>query len=718
MNKFALILMAVISQNLFAQKKAFDLQDIFVKGTFSMNFNGGFNTMNDGVRYTKLEKTDESWSINAYSIKDQKLIGSIIKSGDFDKKYYPASYEFTGDEKHILLYEGREKIYRHSFKSLAYVVNIESKKITKISDKKIMYPSVNPDNKSVAYVQENNIYILDLQSMQTKTVTSDGVKNQIINGAVDWVYEEEFSMSTGLWWNSTGTHLAYYRFDESAVKEFSMDMFHGLYPKQERWKYPKAGEDNSVVDVKIYSNTTGSSITLDLNSDRDQYIPRIAWTNNPDILSVQRLNRLQNHWELLFCNTSGASPELIIEEKNNTYVEISDNLSFIDDDKFFYTSEKSGFNHIYCYDFKKKNEKALTSGDWEVLKLVATDEKSSTIYYTSSEVSVLEDHLYSINFSGKKKKALTPEPGNHSISMANGNKYFIDNHSTFDMAPNFYLRSSDGKSKTSLVDNAETTNRFKNYQFGSSSFGTLTVNETELNYWMIKPHDFDPNKKYPLFMHVYGGPGHNTVSNSFGYTNYQWHNYLSSLGYIVISVDNRGTLKRGAQFKKSTYKQLGKLEHLDQSAVADHFGALDYIDKDRIGVWGWSFGGYLTSLCLTKSPDKFKMGIAVAPVTNWRYYDNIYTERFLQKPQDNKEGYDDNSPINFVDQMKGKYLIIHGTGDDNVHFQNSMEMVEAMIQANVSFDSEFYPNKNHGIYGGNTRYHLYQKMTNFVIENL
>lgn len=718
MNKIALLLIALLGHTLRAQKTPFNLKDIFARPTFSMKSNGGFNTMNDGERYTTLEKKNGAWAINSYGITDQKLIGSIVTSEDFDGKYTPANYEFTGDEKHILIYEETEKIYRRSFKSLAYVINIENKKITKISDTKIMYPSINPDNSAVAYVQENNIYILDLQSMKTTAVTSDGRKNEIINGAVDWVYEEEFGMSTGLWWNSSGTHLAYYRFDERAVKEFSMDVFNGLYPKQESWKYPKAGEDNSKVDVKIYDRVKSLSITLDLKSERDQYIPRIEWTNNPEIISIQRLNRLQNHWELLFCNTSGTPPEVILEEKNNTYVEISDNLNFIGDHRFFYTSEKSGFNHIYCYDFSKKKEKALTYGDWEVLNVVATDESRSTIYYTSNEESVLEDHFYSISFSGNKKKALCPEPGNHQITMTNGNKYFMDRHSGFDMAPNIYLRSSDGVLKTMLADNSKTTESFKKYQFGASSFGKVLVNGTELNYWMIKPYNFDSSKKYPLFMHTYGGPGHNTVTNSYGYTNYQWHNYLSSLGFIVISVDNRGTLKRGADFKKSTYKQLGKLEHLDQSAAAEYFGNLPYIDKDRIGIWGWSFGGYLTSLCLTKSPNTFKMGIAVAPVTNWRYYDNIYTERFLQRPQDNPEGYDENSPINFVDQMKGKYLIVHGTADDNVHYQNSVEMVEAMIQSNVSFDSEFYPNKNHGIYGGNTRYHLYQKLTDFVVQNL
>jgi dipeptidyl-peptidase 4 len=716
--KVLLILLVLTSGQVFAQKQAFDLNDIFVKGTFRWKGGAAFEAMNNGENYTSLEKDGKAWVIKKYDIKNQSPMGDVLKSTDLSLPVNPSSYEFTDDEKHILLFEATESIYRRSSKSYVYIVNLESKKITKVSEEKVMYPSISPNNNMVAYVLDNNIYITRLDLLNTQAITSDGKKNEIINGAVDWVYEEEFSMSKGLWWNSTGTHLAYYHFDESKVKEFSMDLFTGLYPKQEHWKYPKAGEDNSKVDVYIYNLEKQETLKLNLGSENDQYIPRIKWTNDPNYLSVQRLNRLQNHWELLFCNVQESSPQIILEEQNNTYVEITDNLKFIGKDKFLYTSEKSGFNHLYCYDFKKGKEKALTNGNWEVLSIVAADDKSEIIYYTSTENGPLEDHFYSVSYTGKGKKQMSTETGNHYVNMINGNKYYIDHISSFRNPGDFYLRSTDGKIKILLSDNKEFISTTNKYQFGTTTFGTVKSGNYDLNYWMIKPYNFDSTKKYPVLMHCYGGPGRNTVDNTFGYTNYLWHNYLSSQGYIIISVDNRGTMKRGANFKKSTYKQLGKYEQIDQTAAATAFGELPYVDESRIGIWGWSFGGYLTSLCLTKAPNKFKMGIAVAPVTNWRYYDNIYTERFLQRPQDNPSGYDDNSPINFVKNIKGNYLIVHGTADDNVHFQNSVEMVEAMIQADIKFDSEFYPNKNHGIYGGNTRNHLYQKMTEYLIKNL
>ncbi len=700
--------------------KPIELKDIFYSRNFSFASAGSFAMMNDGENYTTLNSSGTNWSIEKQNIKD-KSASSLLQSSQLIGSYIPKSpqnYEFSANEEWVLIFENTESIYRNSSQSLVSLINLNTKNCIKISESKIMYPTLSPDNGKLAYVLDNNIYLLSITDNKTIAITTDGKKNEIINGAVDWVYEEEFAMSQGLFWNNTGTHLAYYKFNESNVKEFSMDIFKDLYPNQERWKYPKAGEDNSRVDVAIWDAQTKTSSILPLNSENDQYIPRIQWTNDANTLSVQRLNRLQNHWELLFCKTDASSPQLILEEKNNTYVEITDNLRFIGNSQLLYTSEKSGFNHIYCFDFEKKKEKAITNGNWEVLSICGTDDKSKTIYYTSTENSILEDHLYAVSYTGNNKKQLRSEPGNHSITMQKGNKYYIDAHSTFNQVPNYTLYSVDGSFSIPLADNNKVRSKMSEYAFGKHEFKTINTSNTSLQSWIIYPPNFDASKKYPVLMHCYGGPGRNTVSNSYGYSNYLWHSYLAQQGYIVVSVDNRGTLKQGADFKKSTYKQLGKLEQIDQTDAAKYFANLPYVDSSRIGIWGWSFGGYLTSLCLTKAPQTFKLGIAVAPVTNWRYYDNIYTERFLQRPQDNASGYDDNSPINFVKNLKGKYLIIHGTADDNVHYQNSVEMIEAMIQANVDFDSEIYPNKNHSIYGGNTRYHLYKRMTNYILQNL
>jgi dipeptidyl-peptidase-4 len=711
-----------LSFSVFAQTQSFDLDDIFKKNTFGMKFAPGFNVLADGLTYAVQESGDNgTWKITRYELESGNAKGSIFSSEKLSEQFTPESYEFSADESHLLVTTETERIYRHSSKSKAFVIHIASGKMTALPGK-VMYPTLSPDNSKVAYVRENNMYYFDLNTQKETAITQDGKQNQIINGAVDWVYEEEFSMSRGFEWNSNGTAIAYYRFDESAVKEFSMDMWGGLYPAQEKWKYPKAGEDNSKVDVYIYTIKSNSNTRCETGSENDQYLPRIKWTQNPAILSVQRLNRKQNHWELLFYNTqnSALQAEVVLEEKCNTYIDINDNLMFIEGGtQFLYTSEKNGYNHLYCYDYAKKKELQITSGNWDVISICAVDAKKQTIYYTSSEVSPTEDHLYSIKFNGKSKTAMTPEAGNHMINFGGGHLYYTDMHSTLNTPYSFTLKKAGSTWTRVLESNEALKEKMKGYNFGTTEFGSLTTAAgNQLNYWILKPHNFDPSKKYPVFMHVYGGPGHNTVRNSWGGRNFLWHQYLTTQGYIVVSVDNRGTGNRGREFKHSTHMQLGKLEWEDQTAAAQWFKQFSWVDSSRIGVWGWSFGGYLSSLCITKSPEVFKTAIAVAPVTNWRYYDNIYTERFLQKPQDNAKGYDENSPINFVSGIRGNYLIVHGTGDDNVHFQNTTEMINAMVKAGVKYDSEIYPNRNHGIGDRAAQYHLYRRMTAFVVEKL
>lgn len=705
-----------------AQLKKFDLDDIFKKNTFGMKYAAGFNVMSDGKSYSVQESSGASWKINRYSLESGTMEGTIFNSEKLKENFIPESYDFSSDETHLLITRNTERIYRHSTKAFAYVINISTSQMTEIPGGKVMYPTLSPDNTKVAYVRDNNLFVFDIGSQKETAVTTDGMQNSIINGAVDWVYEEEFSMSRGFEWNQDGTYLAYYKFDESKVKEFSMTIWGDLYPKDEVWKYPKAGEDNSKVDVFIYQLATAKNTACNTGSENDQYLPRIQWTQSPAVLSVQRMNRRQNIWELLFFSVDRAATksETVILEESKTYIDINDNLTFLKGSKqFIYTSEKSGYNHIYCFDYGKMEEKQITTGNWDVTGISAINEKAKTIYYTSSEVSPTEDHLYSIQFSGKGKTALTPEPGNHSISFGGGNLYYTDMSSTINQPFVFTLKKAGSKWSRVLESNEDLIEKMKGYAFGSSEFGQLTTESgNTLNYWMMKPSDFDPSKKYPVLMHVYGGPGHNTVRNSWGGRNYLWHQYLTTLGYIVISVDNRGTGNRGVEFKHSTYMQLGKLEHQDQTEAAKWIGQQSWADASRIGIWGWSFGGYMSSLCITKSADVFKTAIAVAPVTNWRYYDNIYTERFLQRPQDNAAGYDENSPINYVSGIKGNYLIVHGTGDDNVHFQNTTEMVNAMIRAGVNYDSEFYPNRNHGIGDRAAQYHLYRKLTTFVVEKL
>ncbi len=718
-NTFILILLAY-STLLFGQKRNIELSDIWASGTFYPKTVNGFVNLNDGKSYCVLEKNDEGFdAINQYDYVSGSKIKEILNAKDVfgDEKYGINSYAFNQDQTVVLIYFNSQKIYRHSTRGDFKVVQLTDKQVIG-GGKEVRYPTLNPKGTKLAYVKENDLYVMDLMSQKVKRITKDGEYNTIINGAVDWVYEEEFGMSKGFEWNSDGTRIAFYRFDESAVKQWQMTTYGKLYPDLYKFKYPKAGESNSIVQVFIADAQKGGCKLIDLNSDADQYIPRIKWTKNPNVLSVQRLNRLQNKWNLLM--VEGTNVQVSLEETNPRYVDITDDLFFLSDKKhMIVSSERDGYKHLYFHKVDGPQIFQITSGDWEVDQVLGIDEKNELIYYISTEVNPTERHIYSIDFQGKKKLRLTTESGWHSAQFSTDFTLALHNYHTATQPHVFNIKDKNWETQRVVEDNEDFKVRNNQFIMGDISFDQLSVNDNDLNYWMIKPASFNDSTKYPLLMHVYGGPGSQTVKNSFGWSNYYWYQMLANKYNIIIaSVDNRGTGARGADFKKMTYRQLGKYETEDQIAAAKSLGQLSFIDKNRMGIWGWSYGGYMSSLALAKGNDVFKMAIAVAPVTNWRYYDNIYTERYMGLPQDNGAGYDDNSPINFVRDIKGKYLIVHGTGDDNVHFQNSVMMVNELIKNNIPFDSEFYPNKNHSIYGGATRYHLYNKMTNFILENL
>jgi dipeptidyl-peptidase-4 len=715
------LLLLFISCTLFtySQKRDIELKDIWAGATFYPKTISGFVNMNDGKTYCIQEQKDEYSVINQYDYISGEKTKEIINAKDVfrGEKINFSSYHYNSDQSIILLYYNSEAIYRHStrgdFRVFDLIGNIQLGKA-----EKVRYPTLSPNGDKVAYVQDNDLYILDLVKGKTKRITKDGAYNSIINGGVDWVYEEEFGMSKGFEWNADGSKLAYYRFDESAVKEWQMKTYGDLYPEIYKFKYPKAGEANSIVDVYIADAVKGNCKKVELGSENDQYLPRIKWTKDPNVLSVQRLNRLQNKWELLMVTGDDVEPAL--EESSKYYVEITDDIYYLKDGKhMIVSSESDGFTHLYFHKVDGPQIYQITKGKWEVDNVLGIDEANELIYFTSTEVGPTERHIFSIDFQGKGKKKLTTESGWHTAQFSKD--FSLALHSfTSATTPHVYtIKDKVWETKRVVEDNQEFVERNAEFNMGDVSFDNLTVNNTELNYWMIRPSDFDESKKYPMLMHVYGGPGSQTVKNSFGYSNYYWHQMLANKhGIIIVSVDNRGTGARGEEFKKMTYKQLGKYETEDQIAAAKILGKVPFIDEDRIGIWGWSYGGYMSSLALAKGNDVFKMAIAIAPVSNWRFYDNIYTERYMALPKDNGSGYDDNSPINFVKDIKGKYLIVHGTGDDNVHFENSVMMVNEMIKNNIPFDSEYYPNKNHGIYGGYTRLHLFNKMTSFVVENL
>ena len=700
----------------FSQKRNINIEDLWKNYTFYPKLIRDFKSMNDGEHYTLMERKNNVQEIIKYRFKNGEKLQILFTSLDFEIPKI-TNYTFSKNEKKLLLETESEKVYRHSKKSIFYTYNIFTQELKKVHDKKIMYATFSPNGEKVAYILNNNLLIQDINSGIITQVTTDGKKNHIINGASDWVYEEEFKLIRAFEWSADGKHIAYYKFDETYVKEFSMDLFNEeLYPIQERFKYPKAGEDNSVVRIYTYNLKKNKSTFVYTEKDYE-YIPRIKWTNDPNKLVIYGLNRHQNELDFIVANVANASNKILFTEIDQYYIDIHDNLTFLPEGNFIWTSEKDGYNHIYLKDFDG-NEFQLTQGDWEVTDFHGVNSDRMEFYFTSTEDGSINRSVYVQNLENNQKRKLSTQYGTNSASFSKGFKYYMNTLSTGNSAPKFTLHNADGMQLKVLENNDKFNLKAQEFNLAEKEFFTIKTKDTELNAWMIKPPNFDETKKYPLLMLVYGGPGSQQVTNSFGWTNFYWHQMLAQNGYIIACVDNRGTGGKGADFKKMTYKQLGKFETIDQINAAKYFGSLSYIDNKRIGIQGWSYGGYMSSLAITKGADVFSLAIAVAPVTNWRYYDNIYTERYMQTPKENASGYDENSPINHVEKLKGKYLLVHGSADDNVHVQNTMEMISALVKANKQFELFIYPDKDHGIYGGNTRLHLYQKMTDFIYTNL
>lgn len=717
----AILLFVVSSLSVVAQQKI-TLEEIW-GGAFRTKGMDALNAMKNTNQYTVLnyDRNSKSYQIDLYDFATLEKVSTL-----FDTKNHPEvksidSYSFDKNEKKILIATNSNPIFRHSFTAEYYIYDIPSKTVNSFTANAIQEPTFSADGTKVAYVFENNLYVHDLSSGVKLQLTQDGQKNKIINGITDWVYEEEFSFVKAYDWNAVGTKIAYIKFDETQVPEFSMDMYNeGLYPTQTVFKYPKAGEKNAVVSLHIFDLKSGTTKKINLGDYKDFYIPRIKWTNDAATLSVQVLNRHQNNLDLHFVDANTGTTKIVINEKDAAYVDITDNLTFLKDNSFIWTSEKDGFNHIYHYDKSGKLKKQITSGKWEVTNYYGFDEKSGMIYYQSVENGSINRDVYAIKVDGKSKVRLSSKTGTNSATFSPNFQFFINTFSSATSAPTYTLNDSKtGAVVKTIVSNEAVEQKLAKYDVTSKEFFVLSTEKGhQLNAWMIKPKNLDPNKKYPVFMFQYSGPGSQQVANTWNGTNDYWFMMLAQQGYIVACVDGRGTGYKGAAFKKCTYKELGKYEVEDQIDAAKVIGKYNYVDASRIGIFGWSYGGFMSSNCLFQGADVFKMAIAVAPVTSWRYYDSIYTERYMQTPQENASGYDNNSPINHVSKLKGNFLLIHGTADDNVHVQNTMKMVEALVQANKQFDWAIYPDKNHGIYGGKTRLQLYTKMTNFIKEKL
>ena len=681
-------------------------------GYYRTEFIYGINSMNDGEHYTVLEKD----GIVKYSYKTGKKIETILEAKIQD-------YTFSHDESKVLVLNEQQPIYRHSFLGKYHVVNLNKNgKITALNNGNwVQEPKFSPDGRFVAFISGNNLYYQDLSSEKITQITFDGEKNKIINGLADWVYEEEFGHADMYQWTKNSESLVFVKFDESQVKEMNMQVFNGnLYPQDFRFKYPKAGEENSKVSVYAYDLKLNKSTQINLANFETYYIPQVFQTSLPNEIAIATSNRHQNKLEIIKINTKNYSTKKILTETDAAWIE-TDNLSleFLEGNSFLWASERDGFRHFYWYMPDGKLKKQITKGNWEITDYYGFSPKNSEILVQTTEKGSTNRVVSKINIKTGKKQIVSELNGTNNADFSKSFQYFINTHSSAEQPNTYTLRDFNGKTLRELQNNNSALKKLQSDGFVTKEFFQIpNKNGDQMNAWMIKPKDFSPNKKYPVLMYQYSGPSSQQVSNAWDGRNAIWFNLLAQKGYIVLCVDGRGTGYRGTKYKKATYKNLGKFEIEDQIAAAQWIGSQSFVDAGRIGIFGWSFGGYMASLAMTKGADVFKVGIAVAPVTTWRYYDTIYTERYLQTPQENPQGYDENSPINFADLMKGKYLLIHGTADDNVHYQNAVEMAEALIQKNKEFEFMTYPDKNHGIYGGNTRLHLHQKMTDFILNNL
>jgi dipeptidyl-peptidase-4 len=720
--KFFLISCFLVTTITKAQTKDISLEDIW-DGSFRTERMDALHSMKNGQQYSVLNFDREAGStaIEVFDYKTLSKVKTLVSSTDMEAIPYFTDYTFSKDENKILLATEEEPIFRRSTLGKYYVYNVSEKSLHNIADYKIQEPTFSPNGKYVAYGYNNNLYVKNLETNDLIQLTTDGKKNEIINGITDWVYEEEFGFVRAFEWNSDSDRIAFIRFDETNVPEFSMDVYgKGLYQTQQVFKYPKAGEKNAIVSLHLYDLSTNKASDVKLDKAySDFYIPRIKWTNDPDVLSAQFMNRHQNELDLWMINANKDNATLVLAEKDKAYIDVTDNLTFLKDDSFIWTSEKDGFNHIYHYDKDGKLINQITKGNWEITNYYGFDQKENRIYYQSVENGSINRDVYAIDLDGRNKTRLTKSTGTNNASFSADFTYFINTFSSATTPPEYSLNESEsGNLIKSIKDNDAISKKLLDYKTSKKEFSTIQINGNALNMWMIKPADFDASKEYPLFMYQYSGPGSQQVANRWNSANDYWYQHLAQQGYIVVCVDGRGTGLKGAEFKKVTQNELGKFEVEDQIEAAKQLGKRPYIDETRIGIWGWSYGGFMSSNALFKGNDVFKMAIAVAPVTSWRFYDTIYTERYMATPQENPSGYDENSPINHVDKLKGDFLLIHGSGDDNVHLQNTMRMVDALIQADKQFEWMVYPDNNHGIYGGNTRLHLYKKMTNFINKTL
>ncbi len=709
--------------------KKITLEDILVKGTFKAQTIDVLYQMKDGENYAILENNTRIVKYSNKTGKESGILFDITKIKDAPISSFN-KFEFCNDESKILLATNIKPVYRRSFTANYYVWNKVTEEFAPLSEKGAQQVATfSYDGERVAFVRDNNIFIKSLKFGTENQVTFDGEKNKVLNGIPDWVYEEEFGYNKALWWSPDTKFLAFVRFDETQVPEFSLPMYAGeaphhenyrLYPGETFYKYPKAGEKNSEVKVMVYELRSKISMAVDIGVDKDIYIPRVKWTPDANSVVVMRLNRLQNKLDVLYANPFTGDSRLVLTEKNKRYIDenFSDNFVFLDDGKFVLNSERDGWSHLYLYDSNGFEIAQLTKGKFDVTKYYGFDKIRNVFYYQAAAESPLRREAYFISQDGKKKGKLTSMQGTNDVIFSSNFNYYVNFYSSSKIPNLVTLNDNKGALIKVLQDNTVLKNTIGFLSLPQKEFFSFkTSGGVELNGYMLKPAGFQPSNQYPVVITQYSGPNSQRVADNWG-EGICWEDYLAQEGFLVVCVDPRGTASRGEDFRKITYGQLGRYESDDMAETARYLGTLPFVDKNNIAIYGWSYGGFVVLLSMEKGGNLFKAGISVAPVTNFRFYDSVYTERYMRTPADNASGYDENAPLNRAKDITGRLLIVHGLADDNVHAQNTFEFTEKLVQAGVQFDMAIYTNRNHGIQGGNTSVHLYTKMTNFLKEQL
>lgn len=728
---FALLTLLFLSLGIQAQKVT--LQDV-AQGTYRAQNIYGLKPMLDGEHYTQISSDHKR--IVKYSFKTGKEVEAIFdvtKARNCNFKTFD-DYILSPDEKLILIQTETKPIYRHSFTAVYYIYNVKNNTLEPLSNNgPQQVPLFSPDGNQIAFVRNNNIFLVKLLFGNSESqVTKDGEYNKVLNGIPDWVYEEEFSFNRAFDFSADSKMIAYIRFDESQVPMFSFPWYKGMapakedyatYPGKYEYKYPKAGETNSTVTVHTYDIKSHVTRQMDLPLDKDGYIPRIKFTSDPEKLAIMTLNRHQNRFDLYLANPRSATCKVAIRDEAEQYIKEQEygSIAFYPN-HIVLMSERDGYNHLYLYTIAGNLVRQITKGNFEVTDFLGYDEANGTTYYASNEGSPLRTAIYKIDSKGKKTKLSTKEGTNNALFSKNF-AYFINTYSSKDTPTEITLNDSKGRELVTLLDNKQLKSQLTHLNMPTKEFFTFKTSQgVELNGWMMKPANFDPNKKYPVIMHQYSGPGSQQVLDKWGIGSFgdggMFEAYMCDKGYIMVCVDGRGTGGRGAAFEKCTYLFLGVKESEDQVETARYLGTLPYVDGSRIGIWGWSFGGYNTLMSMSDGSGAFKAGVAIAAPSDWRFYDTVYTERFMRTPKENGDGYNAGSAISRASKLQGKLLLIHGTADDNVHYQNAAEYSEALVQANKQFDMQVYTNRNHSIFGGNTRNHLMNRVANFFLENL